>query len=78
MDLVKRAKREALDNTDSLLILNIKSCNAVSSEGNETGAPNDGFLKNIENTFLAIHKVLLALWKCIPSGAIKFVSVRPF
>ena len=24
-------------------------------------APNDGFLKYIENTFLAIHKVLLAL-----------------
>ena len=34
----------------------------LSGEGNETGAPNDGFLKlYIENTFLAIHKVLLAL-----------------
>ena len=27
----------------------------------KSGAPNDGFLKYIENTFLAIHKVLLAL-----------------
>ena len=43
-------------------------------KGNETRAPNDGFLKYIENTFLAIHKVLLALQKCIPRGAIKFVS----
>ena len=33
----------------------------LSGEGNETGAPNDGFLKYIENTILAIHKVLLAL-----------------
>ena len=32
-----------------------------SGEGNEKGAPNDGFLKYIENTFLAIYKVLLAL-----------------
>ena len=30
-------------------------------EGNEIGAPNDGFFIYIENTFLAIHKVLLAL-----------------
>ena len=30
----------------------------VSGEGNETGAPNDGFLKYIENTFLAIHKLV--------------------
>ena len=50
----------------------------ASGERNETGAPNDGFLKYIENTFLAIHKVLLALYKCILSGGIKFVSVRPF
>ena len=27
----------------------------------KSGAPNDGFIKYIENTFLAIHKVLLAL-----------------
>ena len=33
----------------------------LSREGNETGAPNDGFLKYIEHTFLVIHKVLLAL-----------------
>ena len=33
----------------------------LSGEENETGAPNDSFLKYIENTFLAIHKVLLAL-----------------
>ena len=33
----------------------------LSGEGTETGAPNDVFLKYIENTFLAIHKVLLAL-----------------
>ena len=46
----------------------------ASGERNETGAPNDGFLKYIENTFLAIHKVLLALEKRILSGAIKFVS----
>ena len=50
----------------------------VSGERNETGAPSDGFLKYIENTFLAIHKVLLALYKCILSGGIKLVSVRPF
>ena len=43
----------------------------LSGEGNETGAPNDGFLKYIENT---IHKVLLAPYRCILSGAIKFVS----
>ena len=28
----------------------------LSGEENETGAPNDGFLKYIENTSLAIHK----------------------
>ena len=50
----------------------------LSGKGKETGALNDGFLKYIENTFLVIHKVLLALQKCILSGAIKFVSVRPF
>ena len=33
----------------------------LSGEGNETGAPNDCFRKYIENTFLAIHKVLLTL-----------------
>ena len=44
----------------------------------KSGEPNDGFLKYIENTFLAIHKVLLALQKCIFSGAKKFFSVRPF
>ena len=33
----------------------------LSGEGNKTGAPNDGFLKYIENTFLAIYKALLAL-----------------
>ena len=33
----------------------------LSGEGNETGAPNDSFLKYIENTFSAIHKVLSAL-----------------
>ena len=33
----------------------------LSGEGNETGAPYNGFLKYIENTYLAIHKVLLAL-----------------
>ena len=27
----------------------------LSGEGNETGAPNDGFLKYFENTFVAIH-----------------------
>ena len=45
----------------------------LSGEGNETGAPKDCFLKYFENTFVAIHKILLALWKCILSGAIKFV-----
>ena len=40
INLVRRAKSEALDNIYSLLILNIKSCN-----DNETGAPNDCFLK---------------------------------
>ena len=29
----------------------------LSGEGNETRAPNDGFLKYIENTFLAIHNI---------------------
>ena len=48
----------------------------LSGEGNETGAPYNGFLKYIENTYLAIHKVLLALQKCILGGAIKFVSQR--
>ena len=33
----------------------------LSRDENETGAPNDVFLKYIENTFLAIRKVLLAL-----------------
>ena len=33
----------------------------LSGEGNETRAPNDSFLKYIENTFLAIYNVLLAL-----------------
>ena len=34
----------------------------LSGEGKyETGAPNDGFLNTLKNTFLAIHKVLLAL-----------------
>ena len=33
----------------------------LSGEGKETGAPKDGFLKYIENTFLAIYKALLAL-----------------
>ena len=33
----------------------------LSREENEPGAPTDGFLKYIENTFLAIRKVLLAL-----------------
>ena len=33
----------------------------LSGEGNETRAPNDGFLKYTENTFVAIHNVLLAL-----------------
>ena len=33
----------------------------LSGEGNETGAPNDCFLKYFENLFVAIHKVLLAL-----------------
>ena len=33
----------------------------LSREENETRALNDGFLKYIENTFLAIRKVLLAL-----------------
>ena len=46
-----------------------------SGEGNEKGAPNDGFLKYIENTILAIF---LAQQKCIVSGALKFVSVRQF
>ena len=32
----------------------------LSGDGNETRAPNDGFLKYIENTVLAIHNVLLA------------------
>ena len=44
----------------------------LSGEGNETGAPNDGFLKYIENAYAAIHKVLLALRKCILSGAINW------
>ena len=38
----------------------------LSAESNETGAPYD--------TFLAIHKVLLALKKCNLSAALKFVS----
>ena len=46
----------------------------LSGEENETRASDDGFLKYIENTFLAIHKVLLALQKCILRGAIKFVT----
>ena len=51
----------------------------LSGEGNETRAPNDSFLKYIENTFLAIYNVLLALQKCILSGAINwYLSVRPF
>ena len=29
----------------------------LSEEGNETGAPNDCFLKYFENTFVAIHRV---------------------
>ena len=33
----------------------------LSGEGNATGAPNGEFLKYIENTFLAIYKVRLAL-----------------
>ena len=33
----------------------------LSGEGKETGAPNDLFLKYFENTFVAIHKELLAL-----------------
>ena len=33
----------------------------LSGEGDETETPNDSFLKYIENTFLAIYKVLLAL-----------------
>ena len=37
----------------------------LSGEGNETGAPNDCFLKYFENAFVAIYKVLLALQKCI-------------
>ena len=45
----------------------------LSGEDNETGAPNNGFLKYIENTFLSIHEVLLALQKCILSGTVKFV-----
>ena len=37
INLVRRAKSEALDNIYCLLILNIKSCNAkTSGEGNET------------------------------------------
>ena len=33
----------------------------LSGERNETGAPNNCLLKYIENTFVTIHKVLLAL-----------------
>ena len=33
----------------------------LSGEGNQTGAPKDCFLKYFENTFVAIHKVFLAL-----------------
>ena len=51
----------------------------LSGEGNGTRAPNDGFLKYIENTLLAIHNVLSALYICILSGAINwYLSVRPF
>ena len=51
----------------------------LSREGNEKRAPNDGFLKCIQNAFLAIHNVLLALYKCLLSGAINWsLSVRQF
>ena len=40
------------------------------------GAPNDGFLLNALQTFFTLSRVLSDLWKCILSGAIKFVSVR--
>ena len=33
----------------------------LSGEDNETGPPKDYFLKYFENTFVAIHKALLAL-----------------
>ena len=46
----------------------------LSGEGSKTGTPNDCFLKYFENTLVAIHKVLLALSKCILSGALKFAS----
>ena len=41
-----------------------------------TGAPNDGFFLNTLKTLLRLSRVLLDLWKCILSGAKKFVSVR--
>ena len=33
----------------------------LSEEGNETGAPNDGFLKYIENTFWIFIKYLSSI-----------------
>ena len=78
--IVRRAKSEALDNIYNLLILNIKSCKAKRRRQRDRGThSDDGFLKYIQNTFLAIHKVLLALQKCILRGAInRYLSVRPF
>ena len=41
-----------------------------------SGAPNDGFLLNTLKTLFRLSRVFLDIWKCIISGAIKFVSVR--
>ena len=45
----------------------------LSGEGNETGHPTTVY-SNTLKTLVTIHKVLLALQKCILSGATKFVS----
>ena len=42
----------------------------------KTGAHNDGFLLNALKTLFRQSRVLSDLWKCILSGAIKFVAVR--
>ena len=41
-----------------------------------SGAPNYDFLPNTFKTVLRLSWVLLDLWKCIPSRASKFLSVR--
>ena len=47
---------------------------SVTSE--HAGAQNDSFFLNTLKTLLRLSRVLLDLWKCILSGAKKFVSVR--